>query len=329
MALEENGSEEKNKKKKKKQPWQGYGGTSWDDWTYHGVREITLEENGSEEIEVGPWGGNGGTSWDDGTFHGVREITLVFGHCINSICVVYDKNGMPVAAEKHGGAGGNQTAEIKLQSPDEYLVSVSGYYSPMQKEVCHGTKMLLDFAIRHLRDGINFGDPRSTNCSIAALPYRNHNGPDRHRCELRNGRQQSPLSGDGGPTLQEVQHWKNEIFDPNPDVLNALRGSGIDVTLGIKDQDLPSIASSADAAKTWFDTNVQPYVSDINFQYITAGNEVVPGDLAQYVLLAMQNLQATISNYKYTGLRVSTVVASSTLGSSYPPSSGVLFAGVA
>ncbi|KAI6683624.1 hypothetical protein NL676_029537 [Syzygium grande] len=128
-----NGSEEKNKKKKKKQPWQGYGGTSWDDWTYHGVREITLEENGSEEIEVGPWGGNGGTSWDDGTFHGVTEITLVFGHCINSICVVYDKNGMPVAAEKHGGAGGNQTAEIKLQSPDEYLVSVSGYYSPMAR----------------------------------------------------------------------------------------------------------------------------------------------------------------------------------------------------
>ncbi|XP_030476078.1 probable glucan endo-1,3-beta-glucosidase BG4 [Syzygium oleosum] len=116
---------------------------------------------------------------------------------------------------------------------------------------------------------------------------------------------------------------KMRLYDPNPDVLNALRGSGIDVTLGIKNQDLPSIASSADAAKTWFDTNVQPYVSDINFQYITAGNEVVPGDLAQYVLLAMQNLQTTISNYKYTGLRVSTVVASSTLGSSYPPSSGV------
>ncbi|KAI6683625.1 hypothetical protein NL676_029538 [Syzygium grande] len=64
---------------------------------------------------------------------------------------------------------------------------------------------------------------------------------------------------------------KMRLFDPNPDVLNAPRGSGIDVTLGIKDQNLPPIASSADAAKTWFHTNVQPYVSDINFQYITAG----------------------------------------------------------
>ncbi|KAI3443242.1 uncharacterized protein J3R85_000167 [Psidium guajava] len=115
---------------------------------------------------------------------------------------------------------------------------------------------------------------------------------------------------------------KMRLFDPNPNVLNALRGSGIDVTLGIKNQDLQSIASSADAAKTWFDTNVQPYMSDITIQYISAGNEVVPGDLAQYVLPAMQNLQTVISQYKYTGVRVSTVVASSTLGSSYPPSSG-------
>ncbi|KAL3749040.1 hypothetical protein ACJRO7_010176 [Eucalyptus globulus] len=76
---------------------------------------------------------------------------------------------------------------------------------------------------------------------------------------------------------------KIRLFDPNPDALNALRGSGIDVTLGIRNQDLPSIASSVDLAKAWFDANVQPYITDINFQYITAGNEVVPGDLAQYV----------------------------------------------
>ena len=65
---------------------------------------------------VGPWGGNGGTSWDDGTYHGVREITLVYDLCIDSIRVVYDKNGKAVAAEKHGGTGGSQTAEVILAS---------------------------------------------------------------------------------------------------------------------------------------------------------------------------------------------------------------------
>ncbi|XVF86769.1 hypothetical protein PTKIN_Ptkin18bG0069500 [Pterospermum kingtungense] len=82
-------------------------------------------------VVVGPWGGNGGTPWDDGTNHGVREITLVYDRCIDSFRVIYDKNGKPVAGEKHGGVGGNKTAEIKLKFPEEYLISVSGHYCPV------------------------------------------------------------------------------------------------------------------------------------------------------------------------------------------------------
>ncbi|XAR49965.1 hypothetical protein NMG60_11004157 [Bertholletia excelsa] len=82
-------------------------------------------------IVVGPWGGSGGTYWDDGSFSGVREITLVYDRCIDSIRVVYDKNGKPFAAEKHGGVGGSHEAEIKLQYPEEFLTSVSGHYCPV------------------------------------------------------------------------------------------------------------------------------------------------------------------------------------------------------
>ncbi|XP_068657704.1 jacalin-related lectin 19 [Aristolochia californica] len=86
-----------------------------------------------KNIVVGPWGGNGGTPWDDGSFTGVREITLVYDRCIDSIRVLYDKSGRPFLAEKHGGNGGSLTARIKLQLPEEFLTSVSGYYSPMVK----------------------------------------------------------------------------------------------------------------------------------------------------------------------------------------------------
>ncbi|KAA8540313.1 hypothetical protein F0562_024124 [Nyssa sinensis] len=82
-------------------------------------------------ILLGPWGGNGGANWDDGSYNGVREITLVYDRCIDSIRVVYDKNGKPVPADKHGGVGGNQIAEIKLQYPDEFFTSVSGHYCPV------------------------------------------------------------------------------------------------------------------------------------------------------------------------------------------------------
>ncbi|GAB4842421.1 Jacalin- lectin 19 [Ancistrocladus abbreviatus] len=89
------------------------------------------QQNGKMNIAVGPWGGHGGNSWDDGHYLGVREITLVYDRCIDSMSVVYDKHGKPVKSEKHGGVGGNRTAEIKLNYPEEYLISVSGYYSPV------------------------------------------------------------------------------------------------------------------------------------------------------------------------------------------------------
>lgn len=44
----------------------------------------------------------------------MREITLVYGHCIDSITVVYDRNGKPVKAETHGGRGGDHTAEVRF-----------------------------------------------------------------------------------------------------------------------------------------------------------------------------------------------------------------------
>ncbi|KAM0959740.1 hypothetical protein ACFX13_025485 [Malus domestica] len=90
---------------------------------------LSTKEGGKRKTTVvGPWGGNGGIPWDDGIYNGVREITVVYGHCIDSITLVYDKNGKPVKANTHGGRGGTQTAEIKLEYPDEYLVSVTGNY---------------------------------------------------------------------------------------------------------------------------------------------------------------------------------------------------------
>ncbi|XP_028756258.1 jacalin-related lectin 19-like [Neltuma alba] len=84
----------------------------------------------SNLVVVGPWGGNGRSSWDDGCFTGVREITLVYGDCIDSIQVVYDKHGKPFKADRHGGTRGNETDEIKLQYPHEFLIGVSGHYCP-------------------------------------------------------------------------------------------------------------------------------------------------------------------------------------------------------
>lgn len=57
-------------------------------------------------IAVGTWGGNGGTNWDDGNYNVVKEIPIMRAG------IVYDKNGKPILAERHGGVEGSKTAEV-------------------------------------------------------------------------------------------------------------------------------------------------------------------------------------------------------------------------
>ncbi|KAK1549970.1 hypothetical protein Q3G72_027286 [Acer saccharum] len=115
---------------------------------------------------------------------------------------------------------------------------------------------------------------------------------------------------------------KTRLFDPNPEALNALRGSGISVILGIRNEDLPNLAASPDAVTAWLATNVEPYLDDIEFLVIAVGNEVIPGNYAKNVLPVMQSLQNILDIKGLNAIKVSTVLSGKTLGSSYPPSSG-------
>ncbi|GMN68807.1 hypothetical protein TIFTF001_037855 [Ficus carica] len=85
----------------------------------------------SKDIVVGPWGGSGGNGWDDGSYSGVRQIELSYRDAIGSFSVVYDLNGQPFDGPKNPSKHSFSTVKIELNFPDEYLVSVSGYTSPL------------------------------------------------------------------------------------------------------------------------------------------------------------------------------------------------------
>ncbi|XP_059596820.1 glucan endo-1,3-beta-glucosidase-like [Vitis vinifera] len=107
------------------------------------------------------------------------------------------------------------------------------------------------------------------------------------------------LHGDNLPPPKEVvalyKHYgiqSMRLFDPNPSALEALKGSGIGVILGVPNTDIPNIASSQAAAQQWFDTNLAPYLNDVNF---------------------FKNVG---------GIKVGTAVPLSVLGTLLPPSAG-------
>ncbi|PRQ46965.1 putative licheninase [Rosa chinensis] len=119
---------------------------------------------------------------------------------------------------------------------------------------------------------------------------------------------------------------KMRLFDPNTAALQALKGGGISVILGIQNQYLPALAASQEAVNAWFTTNVKPYLDGIELNYNAVGNEVIPGPLGNYVFPVMRFLPTMLDGRELSGIKVTTVVPGTALGSSYPPSSGVFAA---
>ncbi|KAM3288872.1 hypothetical protein P3S67_022302 [Capsicum chacoense] len=92
---------------------------------------MTFGDHGERTISVGQWGSEKGWHWDDGVYTSIRQLEIAHGKGVHSLKVEYDKNGISVFSEKHGGSGGAKTDKIRLDYPDEFLTSLHGYYGSL------------------------------------------------------------------------------------------------------------------------------------------------------------------------------------------------------
>ncbi|KAK9988785.1 hypothetical protein SO802_029024 [Lithocarpus litseifolius] len=150
--------------------------------------------------------------------------------------------------------------------------------------------------------------------------------------ELTGARSVGVCSGKNGNNLptdgEVVDLYKSNgigsmrIYDPDQTTLNALKGSNIELIIGILNNNLQAL-TDATAATNWVQNNIRNY-SDVKFKYIAVGNEVHPGDAeAQFVLTAMQNIHnAIVAANLQNQIKVSTAIDTTLLGNSYPPSAG-------
>ncbi|KAE9620249.1 putative glucan endo-1,3-beta-D-glucosidase [Lupinus albus] len=114
------------------------------------------------------------------------------------------------------------------------------------------------------------------------------------------------------------------IYDPDLPTIQALRGSNIELSVGVPNQVIQSFATNAAAATEWVQNNIQTYANDVKFRYIIVGNEIMHHDeAAQFVAPAMQNIYNALESANLESqIKVSTAIQLGLLITSYPPSSG-------
>ncbi|KAL1537196.1 glucan endo-1,3-beta-glucosidase 5 [Salvia divinorum] len=107
--------------------------------------------------------------------------------------------------------------------------------------------------------------------------------------------------------LKDNKIEKVKLFDADPDSLKALMGSGIQVMVGIPNEMLALLSSSAPACDLWVAQNVSKYVvkGGVDIKYVAVGNEPFltsyAGQFQSYVVPTMVNLQQSLAKANLGG----------------------------
>lgn len=135
-------------------------------------------------------------------------------------------------------------------------------------------------------------------------------------------------------TLLKAAKIKNvRIYDADHSVLNAFKGSGLDLVIGLPNEYVKEMSSNSDHALTWVKDNVKAFLPETHIVGIAVGNEVLGGsdnDLAVALLGAVKNIHnATKSLQIDDVVQISTSHSQGVFANSYPPSSCIFKEGVA
>ncbi|EFJ14607.1 hypothetical protein SELMODRAFT_234441 [Selaginella moellendorffii] len=134
----------------------------------------------------------------------------------------------------------------------------------------------------------------------------------------------SPLQVAALAKRENITHIK--IFDADPVVLQAFRGTDVGVVVTVPNDEIPAVAANLPGARFWFDAYASPFIAEITT--ILVGNEVLKFSphMSTILVPAMQNLYQILRAHDLADkIKISTPHAMDVLekNSSSPPSNGM------
>ncbi|KAH0652333.1 hypothetical protein KY290_030775 [Solanum tuberosum] len=123
------------------------------------------------------------------------------------------------------------------------------------------------------------------------------------------------------------------IYDAEPSVLNAFKGTGLELVVGLPNGFVKEMSANADHALNWVKDNVKAFLPDTRIVGIAVGNEVLGGSDNEMEVALLNAVKNVYNATKKLGIsdvvQISTAHSQAVFADSFPPSYCVFKDGVA
>lgn len=119
-----------------------------------------------------------------------------------------------------------------------------------------------------------------------------------------------------------------KLYDSNPEILNLLSTTKLQVSIMIPNNEISGIAANQSIADEWVRNNVLPYYPETKIRFLLVGNEVLSYNSEQGhqmwhdLVPAMRSIKRSLKAQNIRGIKIGTPLAMDVLQSTFPPSSG-------